>query len=270
MVNKTERIVVKALLGLRGFKRVLVEGPMEDEFEDIIRNTVTQPPGTGILELTNDTGILESTDDSGSVSADGESEDEAKKLARQQKKEAERVARQQEKYTILRKGKSLAYQKNEDKALLDGQLLGGLYPYSTRTISSTKYDLSIVPTKVDTTKRIRYLVDEKTQLLGHLLGLSERKNEYEAWQVAKGRRNLDGIEEYEVDDDDVIEEPRRRGARLAATSSQEEDGEDELGMTQLTRIEDGEEVIEAVSDYTPRGMVYSTNGDTMIYMGRRT
>jgi len=51
-VTSTERLVTKALLGIRGVDEVVFagEGAMEGAFAEVLKNTLIQPPGTGITE----------------------------------------------------------------------------------------------------------------------------------------------------------------------------------------------------------------------------
>ncbi|KAF2031072.1 hypothetical protein EK21DRAFT_32984, partial [Setomelanomma holmii] len=51
MLNSTEKLVSKALLGLHGFKHVLItgRGKMEGQFAQVLSNTLVQPPGFDIL-----------------------------------------------------------------------------------------------------------------------------------------------------------------------------------------------------------------------------
>jgi hypothetical protein len=55
-VNSTERLVAKALLGIRGLEEVVFagEGAMEGVFAEVLKNTLVQLPGTEVAEPSGD------------------------------------------------------------------------------------------------------------------------------------------------------------------------------------------------------------------------
>jgi hypothetical protein len=52
-LNSTEKGLSKTLLGIRGVKRVLIQGRgiLEGRFAETLKATLIQPPGTGIIEV---------------------------------------------------------------------------------------------------------------------------------------------------------------------------------------------------------------------------
>ncbi|KAF1945782.1 hypothetical protein EJ02DRAFT_473718 [Clathrospora elynae] len=54
-INSTEKVLSRALLGIRGVKQVIIEGTgrMEGDFAETIKATLVQPPGTNIIESNN-------------------------------------------------------------------------------------------------------------------------------------------------------------------------------------------------------------------------
>jgi hypothetical protein len=214
-ITSTEKSVANALLGIRGLKYVLIEGAgkMEGEFAQVLRDTLTQRPGTPIARPAGDDPVPLST------------------------------------LQLYGEGSAVSrpyYLKEKRAERENGRVFK---PYATSNLTQ-EHDFSSLPAKQ------RYLINEKTQLLGHFLGMTDAEaRELGASDVPKGRGRR-GMREVVVDDGSSRGHTKGPRAVVSAPKAQRRDWREEWGMERMVRIRESKrKIVESCQLTDPESVV---------------
>ncbi|KAH8724489.1 hypothetical protein GQ44DRAFT_727844 [Phaeosphaeriaceae sp. PMI808] len=210
-VNITEKSVANALFGIRGVGQILItgKGKMEDEFAELLKDILVEPPEASIVVPDS----LAISNSNPPLYGEGTAKSKA----------------------YLRK------QAQWGKANQATTRPSSFFkPYPTRTLASSEYDFSLPARELlsdpNAQPEKRFLVDEKTQLVEHLLGTYEADALEAAIQVAAASPRPRQMMKFVVEEDDVPNHTKRRNNSLSASRLRVESDEGKLCLKKMVRI----------------------------------